>query len=69
MILQSFYISNISNTVLSNKGRMTVRKDDKGFVKGLIAIVLLISNRMLLRKIIFVLGDLLKKHDTAWQSC
>lgn len=69
MILQSFYISNISNTVLSNKGRMTVRKDDKGFVKGLIAIALLISNRMLLRKIIFVSGDLLKKHDTAWQSC
>lgn len=46
-----------------------MRKDDKGFVKGLIAIALLISNRMLLRKIIFVSGDLLKKHDTAWQSC
>lgn len=28
-----------------------MRKDDKGFVKGLIAIALLISNRMLLRKI------------------
>lgn len=46
-----------------------MRKDDKGFVKGLIPTTLLISNRTLLRIIIFVSGDLLKKHDTTWQSC
>lgn len=67
MILQ-YFISKISNNVLSNKGEITMRKGGKGFIKGLIPRALLVSNGMLPREVMFVSGDLLKKCDTAWQS-